>query len=570
MSFDGTVTKAVIDECQKWILKGRISKVYQPTDTDLILQIRSQGENKRLLLSANPTHPRMHFIQENVPNPTEPPMFCMLLRKYCEGAIIEEIKQIGMERVIHLDMRARDELGDLKTYRLIVEIMGRHSNLILLDVDRNLILDGINKVTPAMSRHRTVLPGREYIAPPEQNKFNPLVVNQETFISTLDFNAGKIDRQIVEHFEGISPLIAKEIVFRAELGNREKLWLAFSSVMTDIRDKHYHPQIVDNGERTYFSAIDLTHLTGRTYPFDSISECLEHYFFGKAKRDMVRQKAQDLLRFVSNEGDKNKKKLLKLEETLLEAENANQYQLYGELLTAYMHELKKGDKEATVVNYYDENAGMISIPLDPLKTPAENAQAYYRKYNKARNSQLAVNEQIQLTRVEIDYFENLLQQLENASLPDIEEIREELVEGGYIRNRSKKDLRKKKPTKPLLDAYLSSEGVPILVGKNNKQNDFLTNKFAAPTDTWLHTKDIPGSHVVIRAQEFSDQTLREAAMIAAYYSKARGSNQIPVDYTHIRHVKKPSGAKPGYVIYEHQKTIYVASDEQMVQKLKSN
>jgi predicted ribosome quality control (RQC) complex YloA/Tae2 family protein len=570
MSFDGIVSRAVIDECQKWVVKGRISKVYQPTDTDLILQIRSQGENKKLLLSANPTHPRMHFIQENVQNPTEPPMFCMLVRKYCEGAIIEEIKQIGLERVIHLNMRARDELGDLKTYRLVVEIMGRHSNLMLIDAERNLILDGINKVTPAMSRHRVVLPGREYIAPPEQNKRNPLVVTKEAFISTLDFNAGKLDRQLVDRFEGISPLIAGEIVYRTEFGNRDKLWQAFSSIMEEIQDNKYYPQIVDTGDKTYFSVIDLTHLEGKTYPFDSISACLEHYFFGKAKRDMVRQKAHDLLRFVTNEGDKNKKKLVKLEETLQEAENAHQYQLYGELLTAYMHELKKGDKAAEVVNYYDENAEMISIPLDPLKTPAENAQSYYRKYNKARNSQLAVKEQIELTRIEIDYFENLLQQLENASLSDIEEIREELVEGGYIRNRGKKGLQKKKPVKPQLDTYVSSEGIPILVGKNNKQNDYLTNKFASPTDTWFHTKDIPGSHVVIRAQKFNKQTLLEAAKIAAYYSKARGSNQIPVDYTLIKHVKKPSGAKPGYVIYEQQKTIYVPSDEQMVQQLKAN
>lgn len=567
MAFDGLVTKAVVHECKTLLETGRITKIYQPTETDIILQIRAGGENRRLLISANLTFPRMHITTESFPNPLEPPMFCMLLRKHCEGAIINSIVQIGMDRIIHINMKSRDELGDWKSRRLIIEIMGRHSNIILLDIERNLILDGIHHVTPGMSKHRVVLPGRIYVEPPEQEKKNPLTCTKEEFIRSLDYNTGKLDKQIVDQFSGISPLVAREILHRAELGSREYLWSTFSQMMEDLNANRYVPQTARKGEKTYFSVVELTHLEDKQY-FDTVFHCLEAFFSGKATRDAVRQKAHDLIRFVSNEWEKNHKKIGKLEETKKEAQEAEQFRLYGELLTAYMHELKKGDSVAKVINYYEEDAPVIEIPLDPLKTPSDNAQAYYRKYNKARNSLQILDEQIELAYKELHYFEGLIQQLEGASLHDIEEIREELREEGYLRYRGKKDTRKKKADKPHLEKYLSSEGIEILVGKNNRQNEYLTNRVAYSTDTWLHTKDIPGSHVVIRAKEFSEKTLQEAAMIAAYFSKARGSNQIPVDYTLIKHVRKPSGAKPGYVIYDHQKTLYVTSDEALVRDRK--
>lgn len=564
MAFDGLVTKAVVNECKNLLETGRITKIYQPTETDIILQIRAGGENRRLLLSANLTFPRVHITTENYPNPLEPPMFCMLLRKHCEGAIIDSIVQVGMDRIIHINMKSRDELGDWKSRRIIIEIMGRHSNIILLDVDKNLILDGIHHVTPGMSKHRVVLPGRIYVAPPEQEKKNPLNCTKEEFIPSFDYNAGKLDKQMVDHFSGLSPLVAREILYRAELGSRESLWAMFSSVMEDLNSDRYFPQIVKKADKSYFSVIELTHLQEAREHFDSVFHCLETFFSGKADRDAVRQKAHDLIRFVSNEWEKNQKKIVKLEETKKEAQEAEQYRLFGELITAYMHELKKGDTIAKVMNYYEEDSPLIEIPLDPLKTPADNAQAYYRKYNKARNSLQIIDEQIELAYKELQYFDGLIQQLEGASLHDIEEIREELREEGYLRYRGKKDTRKKKADKPHLEKYISSEGIEILVGKNNRQNEYLTNRVAYSTDTWLHTKDIPGSHVVIRAKEFSEKTLQEAAMIAAYFSKARGSNQIPVDYTQIKHVRKPSGAKPGFVIYDHQKTLFVSSDEALV------
>jgi len=565
MAFDGFVTKAVVDECNSLLKTGRISKIYQSTDSDILMQIRANGENRRLLISANLSFPRIHLTDQQWENPLEPPMFCMLLRKHCEGAIIEKISQVGMERIIHVDMRIRDELGDFKLRRLVVEIMGRHSNILLIDPEKNMILDGIHHVTPGVSRHRIVLPGRTYVAPPEQNKKNPLLVNKEEFIHSLDFNRGKIDKQLVEQYTGLSPLLAREIVYRAGLGGRDPLWSSFEQIMEQVRTGDYHPQIVKGNEKNVFSIVDLTHVSGEKVTFSTISECIDRFYSGKAERDAVRQKALDLIRFTTNEIEKNKNKIQKLEAERTAALEADHYRLYGELLTAYMHQLKKGDAVAVVQNYYEEESQLVEIPMDPAKSPSENAQQYYKKYNKARNSLEFIEQQIGLANEEIDYFETIAQQLESASLSDLEEIREELVEGGYLRLRGRKNLKKKKNAKPVLDRYVSSEGIELLVGKNNTQNEYLTNRLAASTDTWLHTKDIPGSHVVIRAKEFGEETLREAASLAAYFSKARGSNQIPVDYTLVKHVRKPAGAKPGFVIYDHQKTIYVNSNEGILQ-----
>ncbi|MGE5701794.1 MAG: NFACT family protein, partial [Clostridia bacterium] len=302
--------------------------------------------------------------------------------------------------------------------------------------------------------------------------------------------------------------------------------------------------------------------------FESVSQCLQHFFQDKAQRDVVKQKVHDLLRIVSGEKQKNEKKIEKLKQTLIDAQDAQRYRLYGELITANLYQLKRGDTVLTATNWYDEEGGTVEIPLDPLLTPSENLQAYYKRYNKAKNSLQYVEEQISLAEQEVQYLDGLLVQLEHAHLNETDEIREELAEQGYVRKKAQRNARKKKDVRPELEEYVSSDGTAILVGKNNKQNEYLTNKLAASTDTWLHTKDIPGSHVVIRSRDYSEQTLHEAAMLAAYFSKARQGSQVPVDYTLIRHVKKPSGAKPGYVIYEQQRTLYVTPDEKAIQQLK--
>lgn len=578
MALDGIVIRSVVHELQSCI-GGRIHKIHQPTPHDLVLQIRGGASPGKLLLSANPTYPRAHWTEATFINPQEAPMFCMLMRKYCEGAVIESISQPGRERVIHIDVRQRDELGDLSFKRIIVELMGRHSNIILLDPSTGSIHDGIHHVTPALSSYRVVMPGSQYTTPPEQHKTDPIgILSEDAFLEAWNTAEGVIapDKRLVGAFAGLSPLLAGEIAFRAgqaadsdAFSDTTALWQAFDGMMAPLRDHSYLPVVVTEPTgKSYFSVTELTRFGGERTTFDSVSACLEAYYGDKAERDTVKQRAADLLKFVQNEIAKNKSKLDKLQDTIEEARGADQYRILGELLTAYLHAIGKGDTSVEVINYYDEEQRSITIALDPLLSPSENAQRYFRKYNKQKNSLLAVEEQIRLTEEENAYLKQVLQQLQTAALQDLQEIRDELVEQQYLRDRGgKKGAKKKKPTKPSLLCYTSSEGVPIYVGKNNTQNEYLTNRLASSTDTWLHTKDIPGSHVVIRSEQFGDETLQQAAMLAAYYSQARESSQVPVDSTLIRYVRKPNGAKPGFVIYDKQKTLFVTPDEGMIRSL---
>ncbi|MGG2095831.1 NFACT RNA binding domain-containing protein [Bacillus sp. S13(2024)] len=568
MAFDGLFTRAITHEIANSLQTGRISKIYQPSKYEILLHIRAHGKNQKLLLSAHPTYARMHLTTQNYDSPALPPMFCMLLRKHLEGGFVEKIEQIDLERIIQITIRSRNEIGDESLKTLIIEIMGRHSNIILVDSKTNIILDSLKHVSLAVNRHRTVYAGAEYIAPPTQQKINPLQIErQEEFIRPLDFLVGNMDKQLVGAFTGISPLFAKEVVAKAGMVNELALSEAFFTLQKPLLQHQYTPSMMVANGKEFFYLFPLSHLKGEEKAFSSVSELLDRFFFGKAERDRVKQQAHDLERFMQNEKTKNEKKLIKLQKTLEDASKADKYQLFGELLTANMYAVKKGDKEVEVINYYDENNGTVKITLDPLRTPSENAQRYFQKYQKAKNSVAIVEEQIEKTNEEIRYFDSLLQQMEAASSKDIEEIREELAEEGYMRNRNAKNT-KKKPSKPVLDKYIASDGTEILVGKNNKQNDYLTNKLARRDEIWLHTKDIPGSHVVIRSLEPSDETLVEAAKLAAYFSKAKESSSVPVDYTKIRHVKKPSGAKLGFVTYDNQQTVYVTPDADTVMKLK--
>lgn len=568
MAFDGLFTYSITQSLRALLTKGRINRIYQPFKTELLMTIRAKGENHQLLLSANPSFARAHLTTEKYVHPQEPPMFCMLLRKHLEGSFIESIEQIEMERIIVMTVKGRDELGDESFKKLYIEIMGRHSNIVLVDANTDKIIDCIKHVTLAQSSVRTLYPGQTYELPPSQEKKNPLSLDRETFLQRIDFNSGKLDRQIVAHFAGISPLLANEIVHRAGLANKESLSQAFFDVIRQVRSHRYEPQMNSDGQKEVFSFLTLTHLKGEKKTFTSLHELLDRFYFGKAERDRVKQQGHDLERFLRNEWQKNLNKVKKLEQTLVDAEKAQQFQKLGELLTANLHLVKRGDKQVEVVDYYDENGGTVAISLDPLKTPAENAQHYFRKYTKAKNSLAIVQEQIQLANEEIQYFEQLLQQMESAAPKDIEEMREELIEEGYLRRRQKQQKKKSKESKPQIDLYLSSTGTEIVVGKNNKQNEYVTNRLARQDEIWLHTKDIPGSHVVIRSTEPDETTLLEAANLAAYFSKGRQSSSVPVDYTKIRYVKKPNGAKPGFVIYDNQTTLYVTPDEDLVLKLR--
>ncbi|MGQ8969731.1 Rqc2 family fibronectin-binding protein [Bacillus altitudinis] len=568
MSFDGIFTYGMTNELQETLTGGRISKIHQPYKHELIFHIRSKGKNHKLLLSAHPSYARVQLTEHHDDNPSEPPMFCMLLRKHLEGGFIERFEQIGLDRVIVLHVRSRNEIGDEQTRKLYIEIMGRHSNLILVEDETEQIIDGLKHLSPSVNSYRTVLPGHQYLLPPAQQKLNPFDVTKEDILKHLRFQEGKIANQIVDTFSGVSPLFAKEAVHRAGLANQETIPSTLLEMFQLIQAHSFTPQLTRKDGKEYFYLLELQHVDGDMKTFDSLSELLDRFYFGKAERDRVKQQAADLERFVVNEKKKNENKLKKLTRTLEESQNAHKYQLYGELLTANIYAIKKGDKEATVINYYDEEGGEITIPLKTNKTPSENAQAYFTKYQKAKNAVEAVNEQIERTHEEIAYFDELIQQLSSASPKDLEEIREELVEGKYLRPKQKRNAKKKKPSAIQLETYESSQGVPILVGKNNKQNEYLTTKAAARDDIWLHTKDIPGSHVVIRHKAPDEQTLLEAAQIAAYFSKAKESSSVPVDYTKIRHVKKPNGAKPGFVTYDQQQTLFVTPDEDVVLKLR--
>lgn len=568
MSFDGLFTKAMVDELSRALKGGRINKVHQPYKNEVILTIRANGVNQKLLFSAHPSYARVQITNEAYENPSEPPMFCMLLRKHIEGYILEDVYQVENDRMIIFEIKGRNEIGDVSYKQLIIEIMGRHSNIVLVDKTRNIILDSVKHVSFAVNSHRAILPGQTYIYPPEQNKQNPFMAGTDDILRKIDFNSGKLDRQIVEHFAGTSPLFAKEVIYQSGIANRATVPAAFVQLIQRIKSGELIPSIMSTDNKEVFYLFPLKHIEGEVKSFSTLSEMLDRFYFGKAERDRVKQQGNDIERLIINEKEKNEKKIEKLESTLREAEKADQLQRFGELLTANLYAAKKGMKEIEVMDYYDEMGGTVAIPLDPRKTPSENAQKYFSKYQKAKNSVSIVIEQIEKAREEVLYFENLLQQVQSASPKDIQEIREELVEGGYIRDRQRRNAKKISNAKPILDHYLSSDGTEIIVGKNNKQNDYLTNKLAARDDIWLHTKDIPGSHVVIRSKEPSEETIHEAANLAAYYSKARNSSSVPVDFTKVRHVKKPSGAKPGFVIYDNQQTVYVTPEEELVLKLK--
>ncbi|WP_226674285.1 NFACT family protein [Rossellomorea aquimaris] len=566
MSFDGLFTRNMTKELNESLLHGRINKIHQPYKNEIIMIIRANGKNHKVLLSAHPSYSRVQITNENYENPSVPPMFCMLLRKHLEGYIIEGINQVELDRMIIFEVKGRNEIGDISYKQLIIEIMGRHSNIILVDKGRNMILDSIKHISPSMNTHRTVLPGHTYVLPPQQDKKDPLEATKDDVLRALDFNAGKLDKQIVQSFAGISPLYAKEVIHRAGIGNQSTIAESFLSLIHHAKTFDKNPTLI-TGEKETFYWMDLEHLKGEKHTFSSLSELLDRFFYQKAARDRVKQQGNDLERFIRNERDKNINKIEKLKKTLDDAQQADRYQLLGELLTSNLYAVERGMTEVSVVNYYDENGESITIPLNPQKSPSDNAQNYFSRYQKAKNAITIVHEQIEKAQEEIVYLEQLLQQLESASTKDVEEIREELEEEGYLRAR-KQTKKRKLNSKPVLEQYTSSDGTQILVGKNNKQNDYLTNRVAGREEIWLHTKDIPGSHVVIKNPNPSEQTIKEAANIAAYFSKARESSSVPVDFTEVKQVKKPKGAKPGFVIYDGQQTVYVTPDLDLVRALR--
>lgn len=562
MAFDGLFTYSITADLQQ-LVTGRITKIHQPNAQEVILHVRANGKNHKLLFSIHSSYARVHLTEHVIENPAEPPMFCMLLRKHIEGGFIASIKQRDFDRIIIVEIESKNEIGDPIVREIHAEIMGRHSNLLLIDQEQGKIIDSLKHLPPSVNSFRTVLPGQPYIAPPSQNKWNPLTVTDEEL--TAFFAEGKTSKELVQQLAGFSPLHAEELLYRMK--KTSNTLACFKDFMTSFANGGMKPMYVLFNHKVHFSPIELTHLhDGDITIYPNVHELLDRVFFARAERDRVKQQAGDLERWLQNEIDKLALKTKKLTKDYERASKLDQFQLYGELLMANIYAFEKGVKEVTVTNYYSETGEEITIPVSERKTPIENAQSYYTKYTKAKNALVMVQEQLEKTTDEISYFEMLAQQVQQASPGDIDEIREELAEQGYLKLRHAK--KKKKQAKPEPERYVSSTGVIISVGKNNKQNDMLTFKLAKRTDIWLHTKDIPGSHVVIHSSEPDETTLREAATLAAYFSKARESSSVPVDYTEIKQVKKPNGAKPGFVIYFEQKTLYIDPDETVILQLK--
>ncbi|MGI6065361.1 MAG: Rqc2 family fibronectin-binding protein [Bacillota bacterium] len=578
MPFDGFVLAAVAAELKKKIIFGRIMKIYQPQPNLIVLRIRKEKDNLQLLISAHPVTGRIHLSQETRENPLKAPLFCMVLRKHLEGGRITGIEQEGLERVLKIRVEAVDEIGEKSEKFLIGEIMGKHSNIILVDPKQNEILDGIRRYTHLVSRHREVLPGRPYLPPPSQNKKNPLEIDEDNFrVQLLDTSLStKLSNALVKNFSGFSPLLAREVVTRAQLpenitidsmGDYDfiKCWQAFQEIIEGIKTGIYRPTIAGNERELWdFSFVPLFQYdSSQLQEFPEMSQALDFFYSQREQQELFSSRQRELEKVIKQEIDRLTKKISLQEEKKKETDNGETFRVYGELITAYMYLLKKGMVKAELENF-NQAGTKLEVPLDPRLTPAENAQVYFKKYNKAKSAKVLVEEQIKKGRSEMAYLESVLASLEQAvNLADLNEIRIELAETGYLKEKHQPRKKSAEPVLPPL-SFVTPDGYTILVGKNNKQNDRLTLKTAGKDDMWLHTKNIPGSHVIIRKKPGADipfSTIETAAKLAAFYSKARYSSQVPVDYTLVRQVKKPAGAKPGMVIYFEQKTIYVTPED---------
>jgi len=562
MPLDGLFTHAIVHELNTLITGGRITKVHQPYSNEIVLVVRNNGQNYPLLLSAHPSYARAQITYIPYENPQTAPNFVMFLRRYLEGTKIQRIEQVDNDRIINFYVNARDELGDVQEIRLTLEMMGRHSNLFLVREHDNRILELIKHVPADQNRVRSLFPGATYILPPAQNLLNPFQSGLDSLAAMiLDEPFNNWAKQIQSTFQGFSHDSAQAL---ARAINQDGDHLANARHWLAQFDKPQPTLFTSANGGLSYAAFNWQQESTSAQSFDTIGEMLDAYYVGKAERERVNQQAGSLVRVVKNELKKNITKRKKLLNTLSDAENADDLKVKGDLLITYPHLVEKGMTSVQIENYYDNN-NLLSITLDPKLNGLKNAEKYFTKYRKLRTAVDFVNEQLALTDAEISYFNNIMAQLDVASPKDVEDIRIELTTEGYIRTKKKS---KQRPKVSHPDRFESSDGTLIEVGKNNLQNERLSLKQADRRDIWLHVQKIPGSHVIIHDANPSEATLIEAAKLAAYYSKARDSANVPVDYLPAGKLRKPNGAKPGFVIFEGQQTLYVTPDAALVSQLK--
>lgn len=572
MPLDAICLQAVINEIKPKIEGSRIEKIQQPARDQVILLLRG---NRRLLLCANPNQPRIHMTSQLRDNPSQPPMFCMLLRKHIGSGRIVSAEQAPLERVVTLQIEATDEMGEQSTFRLILEAMGRHSNLILCGRDGRII-DCLRRVDMEMSEVRQVLPGLYYHLPPAQEKRDPLTVTREEFLSLLPAEDQALDGWLLDTFTAMPPLISREIVYRAygvtdAARGDARLWDSFEKWQRTVNDNSFTPTVIQrNGKISDFTYGEIRQYEGyaENTALDSFCELLDGFYEKREQAERVKQKGQDLIKTASNARDRVRRKIAMQEKEYAQTQNREQYRICGELITANLYRMERGQRTLMADNYYEQDSAPMEIFLDPRLSPQENSAKYFKQYSKAKTAEKILAEQLQKGRAELTYLESVLQELQQAeSEQDFNDIRAELTEGGYLRDHGKKQGGFQRASKPR--EFRSTAGLRILVGRNNRQNDKLTAKDAQKWDIWLHTQKIHGSHVILCTEgaQPDEQSLYEAAVLAAWYSQGQESRKVPVDYTPVKFVKKPAAARPGMVVYTTYQTMYVDPDGELVKKL---
>lgn len=551
MSFDGFFLHHMVEELRRQLVNGRIQKINQPFEQELVLQIRSNRQSHRLLLSAHPVFGRIQLTQTTFENPAQPSTFIMVLRKYLQGALIESIEQVENDRIMEITVSNKNEIGDHIQATLIIEIMGKHSNILLVDKSSHKILEVIKHVGFSQNSYRTLLPGSTYIAPPSTESLNPFTIKDEKLFEILQTQETTA-KNLQNLFQGLGRDTANEL---ESILVSEKL-----STFRNFFNQETKPCLTE----TSFSPVPFANRVGE--PFTSLSDLLDTYYKDKAERDRVKQQASELIRRVENELQKNRHKLKKQEKELLATDNAEEFRQKGELLTTFLHQVPNDQDQVILDNYYTNQP--ITIALDKALTPNQNAQRYFKRYQKLKEAAKYLTDLIEETKATILYLESVETVLNQAGLEEIAEIREELIQTGFIRRRQREKIQKRK--KP--EQYLASDGKTIIyVGRNNLQNEELTFKMARKEELWFHAKDIPGSHVVISGNlDPSDEVKTDAAELAAYFSQGRLSNLVQVDMIEVKKLNKPTGGKPGFVTYTGQKTLRVTPDPKKIASMKKS